>query len=358
MRIIVSAGGTGGHIYPALAIINKIKDMEPSSRVLYVGTTDRMESRLIPSLGIPYESLEIKGLNRHSLLKNFEVLKLYNKAYKKSLKIIKDFKPDVVLGVGGYVTAPLLKAAVKLHIKTAIHEQNSIAGITNKMLGRKVDKIFISMKDSINDFPKEKVVFTGNPRSQEIINEKPVTKKELGFDNKPLILIVMGSLGSATINSEELEITRQIKNKDYNILLVTGERYFGDYKDIDLSSNIKVVPFEKRLSGIMKSTDLIVTRAGASTISEITAIGLPSILVPSPYVTNNHQYKNALELEKNGAGIILPEKDFKSSTLLPLIDNLLSDKERLESMHKNALKLGITDSSDRIYKELKKLIGD
>ncbi len=358
MRVIISAGGTGGHIYPALAIINKIKDMEPDASILYIGTTDRMESKLVPSLKIKYIGLPMKGLDRHHILNNFSVLKMYNNAYKKSIKIIKDFKPDIVIGVGGYITAPVLKAATHLHIKTVIHEQNSTPGITNKMLSKKVDKIFISMKESSKYFPKNKTIFTGNPRSQEVISEKSITKKELGFDEKPLVVIVMGSLGSYTINKEEVKIVEENEKNMYNILLVTGEKYFDSYKNIKVPNNIKIVPFEKNLTRILKSTDLIVTRAGASTLAEITALGVPSILVPSPYVSENHQYKNAMTLVNNGAGVLLEEKDFNKDNLVKLIDELLSDKKRLANMKKNALSLSTPNSCDVIYGEIKKLIGE
>ncbi len=358
MKVIISAGGTGGHIYPALAIINKIKDLEPNSDILYIGTKDRMEKDIVPKLNINYIGLDMEGLNRKIPLRNIIVLKKYLKAYNESKKIIKEFKPDVVVGVGGYITSPVLNAASKLKCKTVIHEQNSIPGVTNKMLSTKVDKILISMKNSIDYFPKEKVVYTGNPRSEEIIRVKKVTKKELGFDNKKLVVIVMGSLGSASINNEELEIVPNFKNKDYNVLLITGKRYYDDYKDIEIPSNVKVSPFENNLIGILKSTDLLVTRSGASTIAEITAIGVPSILVPSPYVTNNHQYKNAKELENSGAGIILEEKDFNSKNLLKEIDKLLNNDKILEEMKLSSKKLGVEDSATRVYNEIKKDIGE
>ena len=297
MRVVISAGGTGGHIYPALAIINKIKDLEPDSEFLYIGTTDRMEAKLIPELGINYVGVEMMGLDRKHLLNNFKVLWLYKKAKDKVRKYLNDFNPDVVVGVGGYITAPVIEVAAKLGYKTVIHEQNSIPGVSNKKLSNTVDKVLVSLPDSINHFPKNKVVYTGNPRSEEIVSIKPADVKEFGFSkDKKIVVIVMGSLGSATINSVELEMVPFFKDKNYQVLLITGERYFNDYKDIDIPNNVKVVPFLKNFINVLKSSDLIVSRAGASTISEVTAIGIPSILVPSPYVTNNHHLKNAKEL--------------------------------------------------------------
>lgn len=357
MRVVISAGGTGGHIYPALAIINKIKDLEVDSEFLYIGTTDRMESRLVPSLGINYVGVSMMGIDRKHLFKNVEVLYKYVKAKSKVKKYIKDFNPDIVIGVGGYITAPVIYMAHKLGYKTVIHEQNSIPGVSNRKLAKIVDKVFISLPDSGQYFPKDKVVYTGNPRSEEIISIKPARLMDYGFSRtKKLVIIVMGSLGSATINSVLVSMVRDFKDKNYQVLLITGERYFNDYKDIDIPSNVKVVPFLDNFINILKSCDLIVSRAGASTISEITAISLPSILVPSPYVTNNHQLKNAQELESAGACKILLEKDFSGDNLISLIDLILNNDDVYNSMRSGAKSLGITDSATRVYKEIKKVI--
>lgn len=357
MRVVISAGGTGGHIYPALAIINKIKDIEPNSSFLYIGTTDRMEKDIIPELGIPYVGIEMKGINRKKILDNVKVLLMYRKAIKKAKEEIKKFKPDVVLGVGGYITAPVIIAAHKAGYKTVIHEQNSIPGVSNKHLEKYVDKILVSLPKTIDYFNKAKTVYTGNPRSEEIATISPVNKRELGLTpSKKLVVIVMGSLGSATINQKEIEIVPAFKDKKYEVLLVTGERYFADYKNIDVPSNVKVVPFLKNFINVLKKTDLIVSRAGASTIAEVTAIGLPSILVPSPYVTNNHQLKNAQELEQAGASLILEEKDFSKEKLIPLIDEVLNDDEKYKKMVQCTKKLGVCDSATRVYNEIKKVV--
>lgn len=357
MKAIISAGGTGGHIYPALAIINKIKSMEPSSEILYIGTTDRMESTLIPEKNIPYVGLEMEGINRKNILKNISVLKKYFSAIKKAQKEIKKFNPDVVIGVGGYVTAPVIKAAKKLKYKAIIHEQNSIPGVSNEALSKIADKILVSLPDTVKYFPKEKTVYTGNPRSEEITTIKKATKKEFGLsENKKLVVIVMGSLGSATINKKELSLIKEFTNKSYEVLLITGEKYFADYQEINIPSNVKVKPFLNNLINLLKISDLIVSRAGASTIAEITAIGLPAILVPSPYVTNNHQLKNAKELEKNGACLILEEKDFNKENLINLIDKVLTNQKLYQEMKTASKKLGVTDSATRVYNEIKKLV--
>jgi len=360
MRVVVSAGGTGGHIYPALAIISKIKEMDKNSEILYIGTTDRMESKIVPDKGINYVGIEMKGLNRKNIFKNIKVLSTYIKAKKKIKKVLVDFKPDIVLGIGGYITLPVVSVASSLGIKTFIHEQNSIPGLSNRILSKKVNKIGVSLEDSIKYFDKDKTIFTGNPRSEEVIGIKPVLKSKYGLKNsKKLVLIVMGSLGSLTINNKMKEILKTFKEKDYEVLFVTGKNYFEEYQKLeDIPSNVKIVPYLEDMLSVMKKTDLIITRAGASTIAEITAIGLPSILIPSPYVTHNHQYKNALVLEKHGAGIIVEEEKLSSEILLKTIDEILKDSKKYDIMKKNSETLGVKNSASKIYEVIKSLVDE
>ena len=357
MRVVIVAGGTGGHIYPAIAIMNKIKEMEKSSEFLYIGTTDRMEKDIIPKLGIKFVGIEMSGLNRKNIFSNISVLKKYNAAVKKAMKVISEFKPDVVVGAGGYITAPVLYAAHKLKVPVLIHEQNSIPGVSNKFISNFADKICVSLPNSLNLFPKNKVVYTGNPRSEEIMNVKKKSKKTLGFDeNKKLVVVVMGSLGSTTMTQKIKELIPAFKDKNYQVLIITGKKYYNDYKDINISDNVKIVPFMDDLICLLKDSDLIVSRAGASTIAEITAIGLPAILVPSPYVTNNHQYKNAKELEDKGACIIVSEDYFSKDKIILEIDKLFDNKDLYENMVNNSKSLGISDSATRIYNEIKNII--
>ena len=357
MKAIVVAGGTGGHIYPAIAIINKIKEKESSSEILYIGTKDRMEKDIIPSLGIDFIGLEMKGLNRKNIISNIIVFKMFRIAYKRAIEIIKDFNPDVVIGAGGYITAPVLYAAHKLKIPVLIHEQNSIPGVSNKFISRFADKICVSLPNSMKLFPKDKVIYTGNPRSEEIIKVHKKKKSSLGFDdNKKLVIVVMGSLGSTTMTKKIKELIPGFNNKNYQVLVITGKNYYDSYKDLEISDNIKVVPFMDDLINLMKDSDLIVSRAGASTIAEITAIGLPAILVPSPYVTANHQYKNARELEDAGACIIVSEDEFSRDKIINEIDKLFDNKKEYDKMVSNSKKLGISDSATKIYNEVNKLI--
>ena len=342
MRVIVSAGGTGGHIYPALAIMNKIKEEEKDSEILYIGTTDRMEKDLVPSLGYRYEGLEVTGFKRKLTFDNFKTIANFLSAIKKAKAIIKDFNPDVVIGCGGYVTAPVIYAAKKLGKKTFIHEQNSVVGLANKFLVKYTDKVGVSFESTIKDFPVGKAVLTGNPCSEKALNIKRGTKESLGLDrNKKLVLIVMGSLGSRTVNDKIFSFIDKFRNKDYSVVFVTGNSYYDKVKDKRVPDNVKVLPFIYEMPSIMKVTDLMVTRAGASTMSEITALGIPSIFIPSPYVTNNHQYMNAMDLVNNKAGLILEEKDLDSNNLINMIDTTINDKEKIKEIKDNLSKYNI-----------------
>lgn len=354
MKIAITAGGTGGHIFPALAIINKIKSHDKNSKFLYFGTTDRMEKDIIPEKGIPYIGIQMKGLNRKNILKNITVLKIYLAAIKKAEVELKKFKPDIVIGVGGYITAPVLVAANHLGIKTIIHEQNSIPGVSNKLLSRFVNKICVSFKESETYFPKKKTIYTGNPRSEEILAMEKGKREDFGFNHKSkFIILVMGSLGSLTMTKKMKELIPSFKDKDYQVLVVTGKNYYDDYKDVKTPTNVKIVPFYD--AKYMKDADLIITRSGASTIAEVTALLLPSIMIPSPYVTHNHQYKNAKALEDKKACKILEEKDFCKENLLSLIDDCFK-KEVYNEMRKNLKEFSCPNSAEAIYKEIMGLV--
>ncbi len=357
MRVVITAGGTGGHIYPALAIINKIKKEEPNSEFIYIGTHNRMEKDLIPSLGIPYEEIEITGFIRKFTLENIKTITRFLKARKRCLQIIKDFKPDVVIGAGGYVTAPVIWAAHKLGCKTFIHEQNSVVGLSNKYLTKYVDKIGVSFESTLNEFPKEKVSLTGNPCSEKALVTPKAKKSDFGLtEDKKLVLIVMGSLGSKTVNEKMVEYIYGFRNKNYEILFITGNNYYDKIKTRRFPDNVKVVPFIDNLPSIMKSTDLMVSRAGASTMSEIMALGIPTIFIPSPYVTNNHQYKNAMDLVNKNAGLILEEKNLEKNVFIHMVDEILENEKKYNQIKENVSKLGIKDSSSRIYDILKEMI--
>lgn len=357
MRLIISAGGTGGHIYPALAIINKIKEKEKNSEFLYIGTHNRMEKDIIPKYDIPFKTITIYGFNRKKLLKNVKTISSFYKSYKECKKTIKEFNPDVVIGVGGYVTGPVVFAASKLKYKTLIHEQNSIPGKCNKFLSKYVDKIAVSFKSSVSSFPKEKTIFTGNPCSETARNAGLIEKKELNLSkDKKLVYIVMGSLGSSKVNDILVKTMGLFNNKDYEILFVTGKDSYEEISKNRFPKNVKIVPYIDDQVRIMKQADLIISRCGATTLSEIIALKIPSILIPSPYVPDNHQYKNGLDLVKNDAAIMIEEKDLKGDILVRTVDRLLNDETKLKIMKTNLEALDISNSATLIYSEIRKLV--
>lgn len=357
MRVIVSAGGTGGHIYPALAVINKIKEHEKNSEFLYIGTHNRMEKDIVPRTGIPFKSVTMYGFNRKNIFKNFKTVYFLFKSKRELKKTIKEFNPDIVIGFGGYITYPVITTAHKLGYKTFIHEQNSVAGKANLMMAKMVDLIGVSLKSSLNIFPKEKTIYTGNPCGEAALTAKKIDKTSLGFSkNKKLIVIVMGSLGAFKVHEFMLLNLEKFKNKNYEILYITGKNNFNSIKDQKFSDNIKVVPYVDNLSGLFSDVDILITRAGASTLSEIISLKIPSILIPSPYVPNNHQFKNALDLVDNNAALMLEEKNLNFDNLTNKIDKLLLDKKNYLDMKKNLENMQVKDSATKIYQNIKKLV--
>mgnify|MGYP004627679395 FL=1 len=357
MRVVISAGGTGGHIYPALAIINKIKELEKDSEFLYIGTHNRMEKDIVPKYGIPFEPIEMYGLDRKNILNNFKTLFCLIKANIKCRKLIKKFDPDVVIGCGGYITYPVIKAAKKLKIKTFIHEQNSVAGLSNLKLSKYADLIGVSFKSTIDDFKHSKVVFTGNPCSENALVSGTQNKSEFGIpEDKRLILFVMGSLGASKVNDTLVETLPLIGYKNYYALFVTGNAGYESIKNLSFPKNVVVVPYIENMTRIMKNVDLMVTRAGASTLSEIIALRVPSILIPSPYVPNNHQYKNALNLVNNKAALMIEEKNLTCDTLINTIDSVINDTVKLNDMKTRLNKLNVEGSAGIIYKNIRALI--
>lgn len=359
MKIIVTAGGTGGHIYPALAIIEKFQQLEKDLEVLYIGTHNRMEKDIVPKRGIPYESIEIYGFSKTMILRDMKNIFLIRNATKKCEKIMREFRPDVVIAMGGYVTYPVMKAAHKCGVKTFIHEQNSIPGKSNLMLEKYADIVGLSFEESRKYFTKaKKVVYTGNPCGEHAVTEKPMSKLELGLSkSKKLVIIVAGSLGSESLNEKMKTFLHQIGKASYEVLYITGKDFYEDFsKDEVFPSNVKVIPYLDHLSALMKRADLIVTRAGASTISEILALRLPAIFIPSPYVVNNHQYYNALSIKNKNAGELIEEKHLTADLLEKTINDILLNDRNYETYKKNLEALSQVASSDVIYKEIKDVL--
>jgi len=329
MKVIVTAGGTGGHIYPALGVIEKLKE-DKNNEFLYIGTKDRMESELVPELGINYEGLEIYGLTKN-ITRDIHNVKCIMSSYKKCKQIMKEFKPDYVIGFGGYVTFPVLMAAHKYKIRTGIHEQNKIPGKTNKLLSKFVDTTFISFEESKNEF-KNKVILSGNPCGEKAITIERHDKTKLGFSkNKKLILIVMGSLGSEVVNNKLKDFLENYNDSEKEILFITGNSSYDKFKNLKVKDYVKIVPFYNDLSGLMKSSDLIISRAGASTISEILSVNIPSILIPSPYVANNHQYYNALDLKQKGISIMIEQQELTTDSLKQAIEEVFINENEIKN---------------------------
>lgn len=359
MRVIITAGGTGGHIYPAIAIINKIKEMEPKSEFIYIGTHNRMEKDIIPPLGIKYIGIEIYGLSTSIKLmgRNVKNVFLIQKAIKRCVSIIKEFKPNIVIGVGGYVTYPVIVAAKKMGVKTFIHEQNSIPGKSNRALAKKADKIGVSFKDSSKYFDESKVVFTGNPVSENAIKAEKISKTKYGLHaSKKSVLIFNGSLGSSSINNKMIDYLKSVKDKKYEVLYITGKSSYEKFLENKFPDNVYVVPYVENLSALMKDIDVIVSRAGASSVAEIEALRIPAILIPSPYVANNHQYYNALSIVSCNAGLMIEEKDLTTDILSKNIDELLNDTKKVKEIKTNLEKISLDNSSTIIYNEIKKMI--
>ena len=358
MRVIISAGGTGGHIYPALAIINKIKQMEPNSEFLYIGTHNRMEKDIVPKKGIPFKSIEMYGFSK-KLLRNLKTVKCLFKAFKECRKIIKEFNPDIVIGVGGYVTVPVIVSAKKLGYKTFLHEQNSLPGKSNKYLSKYCDLIGVSFESSINLFPKNKAVLTGNPCSEDALNAPVLLKSTLGLSsNKKLVLIVMGSLGAGRVSKYLEKELNNFSDKDYEVLFVTGKNSYDEVMKFNYPKNVKIIPFYEGLTSVMKKTDVMVSRAGASTLSEIIALEVPSILIPSPFVANNHQYLNALDLVNNNSALMIEEKNLTDGILVQMVDDLINDEEKINDIKNNLKKMQVKDSALLIYKNIKEVLNN
>ncbi|WP_315007158.1 undecaprenyldiphospho-muramoylpentapeptide beta-N-acetylglucosaminyltransferase [uncultured Granulicatella sp.] len=357
MRVVVSGGGTGGHIYPALAFMRYLEKQE-DVEYLYIGTKRGLESKIVPQAGYAFESIKIEGLKRSLSLENLKTAYYMVTSVIKARKILKEFKPDVVIGTGGYVCAPVLFAASLLKIPTIIHEQNSVAGVTNKFLAKWVNKIAICFEDVKKDFASysDKVVLTGNPRGQEVVEIKknPEYLSSIGVHTDlPIVVIFGGSRGSERMNEVFVEALEGFADKNYHVIMVTGEVHYDKINNqitkLEKSlPNVSVFPYIKDMPQLFQNVDLVVCRSGATTLTELTALGLASILIPSPYVTNNHQEANARSLVDQGAASMILEKELNAQTMLAEIDEILLDSHKKEAMAASAKTMGITDASVRL----------
>ena len=358
MKAILAAGGTAGHINPALAIAREIA--AHGGEVLFIGNEGKMEQELVPKEGFDIKCIKVSGLKRSLSPKNIVALWQAAGGVLKTRKIIKEFNPDIVIGCGGYVSGPAVLSAAKLKIPTLIHEQNAFAGMTTKILCRYADTVCISFEESRKYLANAKnIVLTGNPVRENILELGcEEARKRLGITNK-LVLVFGGSLGAKKINDTMQQFIFET-DESYNIVWGTGNRAYDEImanlKNKKIPQNIKIMPYIYNMDEIMSAADIVVSRAGAITLGEICAKGKCAVLIPSPYVANNHQEYNARAMEKNGAAELICEADLTAKTLKDKIDSILKNPDKIKTMQQNALKMGMPDASKIIYKEIEKLV--
>lgn len=362
LRVIISGGGTGGHIFPAISIANAIKAQHPDAQILFVGAEGRMEMKRVPAAGYDIKALPICGFDRKNLLKNISVLFKIFKSQKMAKKIIKDFRPMVAVGVGGYASGPTLNVAESLGIPTLLQEQNSYAGVTNKLLARKASKICVAYENMDRFFPKEKIILTGNPIRQDLtdndLTKEQVCERFKMQPDKPTILIIGGSLGAQTLNRSVMTKLNEIAQSDIQIIWQCGGYYFNQILE-ELTqkgqpNNLFVTDFISNMKEAYAAADLVVSRAGAGSISELCCLGKPVILVPSPNVAEDHQTKNALALVDKEAALYIKDSDAERR-LIPLAIETVQNKEKLKNLSKNIKTMAYPDAAKTIAEEVYKL---
>lgn len=375
MKILFATGGTAGHINPTLAVASYIRETHPESEILFVGTADHMESRLVPNAGFDFKTIKISGFRRsfspEAIAHNIKTVSQLITSKFSTKKIIKEFKPDVVVGFGGYVSGPVLQTAVDMKIPTCIHEQNAYPGITNKTLAKEVDKVMLTVEDAKKHLEaKNEVVVTGLPVRGELLKaRKDIARKELGIpDGKYLVLSFGGSLGAKPLNEAMYNILLDSakSGKYYHIHSVgtNGGEFLDKFKNEGFNEgkkglekgSVQVRQYIDDMDRCMAAADLVIGRAGASSLSEIEALGKASILIPSPYVAENHQFHNAMALVNRGAGSIIEEKDLTSESLSQAIDSMLSNPTKLIQIEENAKNMSITNARERIANIILSLI--
>ena len=365
LRVIISGGGTGGHIFPAVSIANAIKEQHPNTKILFVGAEGRMEMQRVPAAGYEIKGLPVRGLIRPLWSpKNIGVMMDFFKSKNMVKQIIKDFKPQVAVGVGGYASAPTLNAAYSMGIPCLIQEQNSYAGVTNKSLAKKASKVCVAYNNMERFFPAEKIMLTGNPVRQGLLNnQKPKEEaiKTFGLSaEKKTVLIIGGSLGARTVNESILNHLPEIEAVKDSIQFIwqTGKFYNAQIlKELDTKGkpeNLFVTDFISKMEDAYSAANLVISRAGAGSISEFCLLEKPVILVPSPNVAEDHQTKNAMALVNNDAALFVKDAEAKD-TLLPLAINTVNDSDKLTSLSKNIATLALRDSANVIANEVFKL---
>lgn len=369
MKVLLAGGGTAGHINPAIAIAGYIKSKAPDTEFLFIGNKDGMEQKLVSQAGYEIKSIVISGFKRSFSPKNVvENVKTVTRTFTSShtaKMIISEFKPDICIGTGGYVSGPVVRTAAKLGVPCLIHEQNAYPGVTNKMLAKSVKKVMLAVPDAKKYFDKADVVITGNPVRGEILTaDKQASRKELGVDSRPLVLSFGGSLGARKINEAMSEfVAASGQSGKYQHIHAYGK--YGDWFPslvaekgtiIEDCENLDIRPYIDNMSVCMAAADLVICRAGAITLSELQAMGKPAILIPSPNVAENHQYHNAMALVNAGAAQIIEESQLSGKLLMKKAEDLLSNPKKLDELAENSKRSAITDANERIYSVIKKTL--
>lgn len=367
MKVIIAAAGTGGHINPGIAIANKIKEEQPDSTIIFIGTDRGLENDLVPRAGYELKTINAYGINRNISIENIK--RLYNtiKSVGEATKIIKDFKPDVIIGTGGYICIAVGRAALKCKVPLILHESNAFPGMAIKLLSKKADKILLGFKEAKDRLPKtDNIVVTGTPTKVKKIdmtdNQIKEIRDRLGFKKDlPLILAFGGSQGAKSINNSLIEIINTKINEKYNLIWAAGATGYDEIKEqleknevnINNLENTKVVPYIYNMEEILNAVDLIVCRSGAMTINEISSVGKPAIFIPFPYATENHQEYNAKVLENVNAAKIILDKDLTAKVLNKKIEDIISYPQKMKEMGINANKIALKNIEEKIYKEIK-----
>ncbi len=362
LRVIISGGGTGGHIFPALSIAEALKRRLPDTEILFVGAEGRMEMERVPKAGYEIIGLPVAGFDRKRLWRNFSVfLKLW-KSMRRAKKLVRDFRPDIAVGVGGYASGPTLKAAQKKGVPTLLQEQNSYAGVTNKLLGKNARRICVAYQEAERFFPAEKVVLTGNPVRAALLENtmtREEAKKALGFDpSKPLLLVVGGSLGAGTVNRAMGAGVKKLSDAGISVLWQTGKAYTDPEQTAAANrlKDVKAVTFIDNMDVAYKAADLVVSRAGAGSISELQLLGKPVVLVPSPNVAEDHQRKNAQALVNHGAAVMILDADAQAQLVDTALD-LIKSPEKLSALSENILKMALPNAADKIVDNILEITG-
>lgn len=367
MKVVIAAAGTGGHINPGIAIANKIIEKEPNSEIIFIGTNRGLETDLVPRAGYKLECINSYGINRKINIDNIKRLFKTIKSISEAKKILKEFKPDVVIGTGGYICVSVGMAAKKLKIPVILHESNAFPGVAVKLLSKDAEKILVGFKEAEERLPKaKKVVVTGNPtkikRSYMSIEEKRNKIRELGLNSElPTVLVFGGSQGAVSINKALIGIIENKMNENYQIIWAAGTNNYETVKqqlkdkqiDINNIKNTKILPYIYNMQEIMQISDLVVCRSGAMTITEIALLGKPAIFIPFPFATENHQEYNAKVLQNAGSAQIILDKNLTHIVLNNKINNMIKDKEKLTQMGEKALSVAKENVEEKIYEEIK-----